>query len=249
MKLGNPFSGAQLLRFGVLATLATGVLATAAGRGTLAYFTTQVTSTGNSFAAGNLQFSITDNNEGLAGQSTVTNSIALADMKPGDVVYAPVTVKNAGTMTAKWGIKYTTAPTFGKSNLAPALKMGVVAKGGGTATTANCTTASFATASVWGQQIVATPAAVNPAGATIVNSTSTTAPAVAGAYASGEYLPLAAGATDVVCVQVTFPDGSTPGSLTTGDNVYNGITNATWDTIIAFSFDAQQLVVSQEFDQ
>jgi predicted ribosomally synthesized peptide with SipW-like signal peptide len=245
MKLRNPFSGAQLLRFGVVVTLATGVLATAAGRGTLAYFTTQATSTANTFAAGNLKFTISDNNEAAA--ATVTSSITLADMKPGDVVYAPVTIRNAGTMTAKWGIKYTTTTTT--SNLASALKMAVVAKGGGSATTANCISADFGDANKWKQQIVASPAAVNPAGATIVDSTSSTAPAVAGAYASGEYLPLLAAASDVVCVEITFPDGSTPGSLTTGDNAWNGATNATFNTLIAFSFDAQQLIVTQEFDQ
>ena len=74
MKLGNPFSGAQLLRFGVVATLATGVLATAAGRGTLAYFTTQVTSGSNTFTAGNLHFTISDNNETATAPSVATRT-------------------------------------------------------------------------------------------------------------------------------------------------------------------------------
>src|ERR1700716_2842833 len=113
MKLGNPFSGAQLLRFGVVATLATGVLATAAGRGTLAYFTTQVTSGSNTFTAGNLHFTISDNNETATAVST---SITPSNMKPGDVVYAPVSLANTGSVDAKWGIKYTT--TTGAANLA-----------------------------------------------------------------------------------------------------------------------------------
>src|SRR5207302_9703725 len=85
MKLGNPFSGAQLLRFGVVATLATGVLATAAGRGTLAFFTASTTSTANTFTAGTLRMNIADVDQ--SGAATVAGSIVFRDMKPGDIVY------------------------------------------------------------------------------------------------------------------------------------------------------------------
>src|SRR4030081_1845693 len=110
MKFGNPFSGAQLLRSGVLATLATGVLATAAGRGTLAYFTTTNTSTGNTFAAGSLKFNIAafaPNDDIGAGLTTVANTITATDMRPGDVRYAAMSLTNVGVGLAKYGITYT----------------------------------------------------------------------------------------------------------------------------------------------
>src|SRR5258706_10305559 len=54
-----------------------GVLATMTGRGTLAYFTTQTTSTGNSFTAGTLHLQATDLNEGPS--PSVSTSISFSN--------------------------------------------------------------------------------------------------------------------------------------------------------------------------
>src|SRR5258708_17373684 len=120
----------QLLKLVLLTALATGVLASVAGRGTLAYFTTQVTSTSNVFSAGQLHFNVNDNNQAPGGLTTVTSSITLTNMKPGDVVYAPITVSNVGTIDAQWGIKYAT--TAGSSDLGSLVKIALVGRGSGT---------------------------------------------------------------------------------------------------------------------
>ena len=94
-------SRSQQLKLVLFGALVIGVLATMTGRGTLAYFTAQVTSTANTFSAGNLHFSIKDNNQTGAGLTTVTSSITLSNMKPGDSVYAPMTVANTAFFPTK----------------------------------------------------------------------------------------------------------------------------------------------------
>src|SRR5437773_4013458 len=159
MKFGTALSAAQWGRLVVVGALATGVLSTTAGRGTLAYFTTQVKSTANSFTAGNLHFTIADNDE-VATAPSVTSSMTLTNLKPGDVVYAPLTLANTGSVDAKWGIKYTT--TTGAANLATALKLGVVGRGTGTGATGDCngTGSGWADATGWKELILATPEAM-----------------------------------------------------------------------------------------
>src|SRR5438309_11972846 len=66
MKIAFPFGSSQLLRLGLVATMATGVLATVAGHGTMAYFTTQTASTANVFTAGTLHLQATDSDQGPA---------------------------------------------------------------------------------------------------------------------------------------------------------------------------------------
>jgi hypothetical protein len=98
------------------------------------------------------------------------------------------------------------------------------------------------------------------AGRTIVNYTSTQAPALDGLYnfaadtAAGAYLPMnnsgaASLKTDVVCIQVNFPDGGAPASLILGDNAWNGATSSTYSTIVTFTFDAAQRVLAANFNQ
>jgi predicted ribosomally synthesized peptide with SipW-like signal peptide len=246
----------QLFKLVLLTALATGVLASVAGRGTLAYFTTQVTSTTNTFTLGTLHFNITDNNQ--ANQTAVASSITLSNMKPGDTVYAPITVKNIGTIDAQWGIKYT-AVNSGGSNLTPLLKIALVGRGAVTGTTAaDCDhTADLTDDTVWAEQIAPALATLQ-ASQTYVDGTSTVAPATNGEWVSADatagahlFLEHATATldTDVLCVQIRWPDGGTPGSLTTGDNAYNHATAATWNTTIVFTFDGEQLNRNVNFDQ
>ncbi len=138
----------KLVLFGALAI---GVLATMAGRGTLAYFTTQVTTTGNLFSAGNLHFNINDNNQTGAGLTTVTSSITLSNMKPGDSVYAPMKVTNVGSLDGQYGIKY--AATGGSSDLTSHLKIRLAGRGSGAGVNADCLSGSFTDTSLWNEQI------------------------------------------------------------------------------------------------
>ncbi len=244
----------KLVLFGALAI---GVLATMAGRGTLAYFTTQVTTTGNLFSAGNLHFNINDNNQTGAGLTTVTSSITLSNMKPGDSVYAPMKVTNVGSLDAQYGIKY--AATGGSSDLTSHLKIRLVGRGSGAGVNADCLSGSFTDVTKWNEQIepaLATLAATH----TSVGSTSTVAAITDGAWVAGDttagaYLPLdhsgaASGLdTDVLCVLVTFPDAGAPSSLTTEDNTYNAATAGTWSTTLVFTLDGRQRHHPVDFDQ
>ena len=125
-----------------IGVLALGILSVQVGRGTLAYFTTQVGSTANTFTAGNLHFNINDNTDGTAGHTTVSSSIALANMKPGDSVYAPIKVTNIGSLDGQYGISYT-ASNSGGTDLTAFLTIGVVGAGSGTGpSAANCTAAN-----------------------------------------------------------------------------------------------------------
>jgi predicted ribosomally synthesized peptide with SipW-like signal peptide len=265
MSFGTRLSAANWGRLVLIGALATGVLSATAGRGTMAYFTTQVTSTANKFTAGNLHFTIDDSNQ--TGQTSVATSLTLSNMKPGDVVYAPVRVTNTGSIDAKWGIKYTTTTTGGTGNLATALKLGIIGKGSGTAdeTAADCSAAQWGDATKWPERVLETPEGMTNAGRTIVNYTWTTQPTTDGAYTNAEagashFLPLhpsvddAGAATgdglaiDVLCITVQFPDAGAPGSLSTGDNAWNGSAPTSYDTIVVFTFDGMQRVLTTETD-
>jgi predicted ribosomally synthesized peptide with SipW-like signal peptide len=250
-------SRGQQLKLVLFGALAIGVLATMTGRGTLAYFTTQVTSTGNTFSAGNLHFSITDNNQTGAGLTAVTSSITLSNMKPGDSVYAPMKVTNIGSLDAQYGIKY--AATGGTSDLTSHLKISLVGRGSGAGVNADCLSTSFTDVTKWKEQIAPTLATM-AASHTFVNSASTTGPITDGAWVAGDttagaYLALDhTGATsgldtDVLCVEVNFPDAGAPLSLTTEDNTYNDASAGTWSTTLVFTLDGQQRHHPVEFDQ
>jgi predicted ribosomally synthesized peptide with SipW-like signal peptide len=264
MSFATRLSASHLGRLLLVGALATGVLSAAAGRGTLAYFTTQVKSQSNTFTAGNLHFTIADHDEAATAPS-VSTSLTLNNMKPGDVVYAPVQLANTGSVDAKWGIKYST--TTASSNLATALQLGIVGKGSGTADfTTDCVSGQWADAAVWKERVQATPVTMTNAGTTIVDYTWTTAPTTDGAYTTAEaaashYLPMHPGvdpagaatgdalATDVLCIQIKFPDAGAPGSLTTGDNQWNGSSPTSYDTTVLFTFDGMQRVLTHEVDQ
>jgi hypothetical protein len=214
MKIALPFGSSQLLRLGLVATMATGVLATVAGHGTMAYFTTQTTSTANVFTAGTLHLQATDNNEGPL--NSVTSTITFTGkMKPGDKVYAPIEIDNVGTLDAKFGIAYATTTTG--TNLAPGLTLGIKRAGTGTAATiADCTGTNYADATVY-QSTTRAAAAMVSAGETIL--------------AVGSGLPVVAGAHDILCMEVVFVDTGA------AVNTYNNATNDATNTTVAFTFD------------
>jgi predicted ribosomally synthesized peptide with SipW-like signal peptide len=218
--------GTKGMRWMLAGVLAFGVLSMNAGRGTLAYFTTQVQSTGNTFTAGNLHFAISDSDESSVAPS-VTNSISLRKMKPGDVVTAGVRVENTGTIAARYGISYATSiPTGSTQNFAPGLTMAIKGSGAHAATTvADCTTANFSDATLFPAS-VRTAAAAVAAGETIV-SLDPADPT------TGRKLDIPAGAqpNEVLCLQVVFPE---PGSA---NNTYNAAVSEDWGTTFAFTFD------------
>jgi len=132
---------------------------------------------------------------------------------------------------------YTISPT----NLAPALKLGIVGKGTGTAAASpplagagatNCNAANYATAAVWQEQVAGagSPARALAAMLAVGETVSTVAAGTAMVATSG---------LDVLCMQVTWTDGGAPPTLTTGDNAYNGATAGAYSTNINFTFDGQ----------
>jgi predicted ribosomally synthesized peptide with SipW-like signal peptide len=278
MTFTMPFNRATRMRALTIGVLALGVLSVQVGRGTLAYFTTQVTSTGNVFSAGNLHFTINDNNQGPL--TTVSSSIALANMKPGDSVYAPITISNIGSLDGQYGISYITStdvnsPSTGLGlDMTPLLQLAIVGRGSHvTSTVTNCrnTVANpdFADTSLWPERIKPALTSLGAASATpvaLVDSTSLIPPATLGTYVPGDvgsaYLPLdhTAGtlAADILCVQVTYPDGGDPSlhgtigdplGLLLGDNAFNATTAQSLNSTITFTFNGQQRNHPVEFDQ
>src|SRR5919198_3400002 len=102
MTLAEPLTGLKGMRLMLLAALALGVIGMQSGRGTLAYFTTAVTSNNNTFKAGNLHFAIDDVNE--TGQQAVTTSVTNLNMYPGQKTQGPVVLNNTGSLDAKYGV-------------------------------------------------------------------------------------------------------------------------------------------------
>jgi predicted ribosomally synthesized peptide with SipW-like signal peptide len=106
----------HLMRWMLLGVLAMGMLSMSTGSGTLAYFTTQVQSNSNTFTAGNLRFNILDSISTTGQYPSVGTSLTLPNMKPGDVVYAPIQLNNVGNIAAKFGIKYTTTTALASNS-------------------------------------------------------------------------------------------------------------------------------------
>ena len=223
-----PFIGAQPAKLVLVAALATGVLSTVAGRGTVAYFTTQVVSNSNAFTAGTLRMEIADVDEAHS-VNPVSTSITFSNMKPGDVVYAPVELDNTGTLPVVYGFHYTTS-TSGSQNLADGLSLGILgtgASGSGTrATVAGdsahaCSATNYATPGTIWPDTVRAAASMASAGETIV--------AVA-TPATGRALAANTG-KDTLCLRIEFVD---PGSA---NNTYNNSTNGATNTTVTFTFD------------
>ena len=234
--LSTALSRAPQLKLVLFAVLAIGMLAMTAGRGTEAWFTTQVQSVTNVFTSGTLKFKAGDIDE-TGVTPSVTASIGFAaTMKPGDTVYAPIEIDNVGSLAAKFGILYTTTTTG--TNLAPGLDLAIVGKGTGTGTKTNttlnataCNATTFGTAAVWSEQTIRVNAAMVAAGETIVP------------VASSTLLLPAVNGLDILCMKVTFHDSGAPLSLTTQDNFYNNVTIGATNTTVAFVFDGLTILV------
>jgi camelysin-like metallo-endopeptidase len=260
------FSRSQQLKLLLVAAMATGILATMAGRGTLAYFSTQVTSTADTFTTGTLHFEIAEFGgsppAGAQGSSgTVASSITLTNMKPGDVVYAPLTINNAGSLDARWGIKYTTSAGGSTDDLAKTLQIAIVGNGAGVATgsttsTTDCTSTGM-TATKFPEQILPL-GNMAVTGPTVVVDNTNAAHTTDGTYAAADTatlsLPLLHAATDLLCVEVYYPSGA-PGTAdgshaaAGGDNAWNGDASNTYSTTLVFTMDGRQLFASHEFDE
>jgi predicted ribosomally synthesized peptide with SipW-like signal peptide len=92
--------------------LTMGVLGMQSGRGTLAYFTDSVASTGNTLTAGNLKMKL----NGSTGTGTITFTPATTYYKPGSQVYGYVALENTGADAVSATVKSTitrTSPVSG----------------------------------------------------------------------------------------------------------------------------------------
>jgi hypothetical protein len=230
------FSGALAQRLVLVAAVTTGALSLVAGHGTLAFFTTQVASNANTFTAGTLRLFVGDVNE-APGAGPAAASITFANMKPGDIVYAPIEMANDGTLPARYGIKYTTSltATAYTQDLAPGLSLAIKASGAGTGTRGTtagaaataCSAANWGNVAVWADTVRASAAMVAGAGQTI--NAVASLPQVAGAL-GGRDLAADTG-RETLCLEITFAE---PGS---GVNTYNNAVDAQTGTVVTFTFD------------
>ncbi|HLZ28411.1 MAG TPA: hypothetical protein VKV73_13915 [Chloroflexota bacterium] len=224
----------------LLAAVATGVLGMQAGRGTLAFFTTSVGSSANVFTAGSLKFNINDTVGTGTGLTSVTSSISFTNaasgglMKPGDKIYAPISISNIGTLDAVYGLSYFGTHTNG--DLIPGLNLAI--KRG--PSQAACVSTNWTA----GTEVALTTPIDAPliAGGTSLSPTviqAVSSAVTGGAAAAG--IPLAratvAGPTgtptiDNLCLEVTFINDLTPAT----QNTYNSTSG--FDTTITFTFDA-----------
>jgi predicted ribosomally synthesized peptide with SipW-like signal peptide len=129
---------------------------------------------------------------------------------------------------------YSISPT----NLAPALNLGIVGRGAGTGTATtglggnNCNAINYAAAGVFAETAVGAGSPAKAVGLmAAIGATLSSA-------ATGTPM-IALTGTDVLCIQVGWPDGGLPGSPTTGDNIYNGATAGAYSTNLNFTFDGQ----------
>jgi predicted ribosomally synthesized peptide with SipW-like signal peptide len=170
--------------------LVVGILGGQGGRGTLAYFTSTVTSNANLFTAG----SIALKGNGAATANAIFTA-GSATWKPGAFVVAPITMSNTGTLPLTYGLSYTDVDAGG--TLTPFMTIQVksigTAVGVGAGTAAKClTTTDFADATLW--QASAVPlTTLSVGGATLLGPT---------------IRPLAASASEVLCFQFAFTNGA-----------------------------------------
>jgi len=127
--------------------LIVGILGGLSSRGTLAFFTSNVTSNGNVFTAGTLA---------LQGNGAATaNAIFTAGSgtwKPGAFVVAPITMSNAGTLPLTYGLSYTDVDA---GTLTSFMTVQVKAPGTGTGTAATCNTdTNFNNNALWQSSVV-----------------------------------------------------------------------------------------------
>jgi predicted ribosomally synthesized peptide with SipW-like signal peptide len=173
-------------------TLVLGMLSLVAGQGTLAYFTSTATSTGNVFSTGTVTLKLTDTNE--SALSAITASFGSNSFRPGDTVAGYVTVSNTGTLAFDYGLKYTATSTTGTLWVAGATDPTLEIYTAGNV--ANCTSANAAGAKT-GLTSVSSAAGV-----------STTANTILFDSAGGSKRSLGASTSESLCFAVVWPNGA-----------------------------------------
>ena len=161
-----------------------------------AFFTDSQSVTGNTFSTGTVKLGVTP----------ATAAVTFSGMAPGDVVTAPITVQNTGTLSERYSVLSTTTENVLAGQLALQLKSGVT----------TCTTAGFAAT---GTSLYGAAALGSTTGTKVLGD------AAQGAQAGDR--TLAAGASEVLCAQVTLP-------TSTGNTFQNLTTTAT------LKFDGEQ---------
>lgn len=165
-----------------------------------AFFTDSQAVGNNTFSTGSVDLAATP----------ATAAVTLANMAPGDTVTAPLTVANNGTLQ----YRYSLLSTATSSTPELAAQLDLTVKTGVT----TCTTAGFG-----GTGTVQ----YGPADLGSVAGVKVLSDAAPGAQTGDRVL--AAGASEVLCVQVTLPNAT--------GNTYQGKT-----TTATFNFDAEQTV-------
>lgn len=160
----------------VKAIAALGTLSGALWAGTFASFSDTQTAT-STFSAGTVDLQLNS----TAGATYTFTSLSLSAMKPGDAVYAPLTVSNVGTLP------YTYAMTSSASN----------ADGKG-----------LASSLVLGMKVVANAGACDSGGAGYAASSTTVVAEGALGSAAISSRSLAAGASEVLCTYVSLPSNA-----------------------------------------
>jgi hypothetical protein len=179
-----------------------------AGNGTRATFTDTATSTGNAFSTGIVDLKLTDSDQ--TDQDTVTASLTLSNMVPGDSITRPIAVKNANggsgqSIAARYAIS--SAVESGSSALAERfdLLIGRQASSGGTcdstATFGNPGSASGAAWTLVYQGDLARSASLNLVGNPNVGSD-----AAAAGQISGDRALAANNGSEYLCFRVSFRD-------------------------------------------
>lgn len=161
-----------------------------------AFFTDTQSVSGNTFSTGSVTL----------GVSPSTTALTLTSMAPGDVVTAPLTVSNTGTLAERYSVLSTTTDSALAAQLSTTVKTGV----------STCTTAGFAASGT---------TAYGPAALGSTTGTKLIGDAAQGAQTGDR--TLAAGASEVLCVQVQLP-------TSTGNTFQSKTTTAT------LRFDSEQ---------
>lgn len=160
----------------VKALAALGTLTGALWAGTFASFSDTQTAT-STFTAGSVDLQL----NGDASTSYAFTALSLSAMKPGDVVYKPLTVANSGTLPYTY--------TMGSS-------------------ATNADGKGLASALVLGMKLVASPGACDAAGTGYAASATTVVAEGALGSAAISSRSLAAGASEVLCTYVSLPSNA-----------------------------------------
>ncbi len=200
--------------------LSMGVLGMQSGRGTLAYFTDSVSSTGNILTAGQLKLLLNGSNP--TGTITLsTGGQNASKLKPGSVLYAYWTIANDNTNgdavdvlfngTSNGNIQITrtgsaTAPSTLASASALDGRLNIVVKDV-TATSAINSSATCAVPANWSAGTNVTLTTASTTGATNTASRTALTSGTATAWIT-DAITITAGTTEGYCAQFTWVDGT-----------------------------------------